>query len=109
MTAKVTATQPASNYGRAIVIVIGMYALIAVWYAFSLFIPRPFACSFSLSLSLSRFITSTIGTIDPMITAENIIVNTYDPLMTMDHSRYQIASGWNRVRARARVSRRNRV
>lgn len=51
------------------------------------------------SLSLSRFITRTIGTIDPMITAENIIVNAYDPLMTMDHSRCQIGRGSNGARA----------
>lgn len=49
----------------------------------------------ALFLSLSRFITPTIGTIDPMITAENIIVNAYDPLMTMDHSRCQIGNGSN--------------
>lgn len=88
MTAKVTV---ASNYGRAIVIVIG---------TFSLFHP-PAIC-----LSLSHFITPTIDTIDPMITAENIIVNTYDPLMTMDHSRCQIAGGWNGADC-ARVLRRN--
>lgn len=69
------------------------------------------ALSLFLLLSLSRFITSTIGTIDPMITAENIIVNAYDPLMTMDHSRCQIGNGSNgadcgraRARARARIT-----
>lgn len=91
MTAKVTVS---SNYGRAIIIVIGMLA-------------RRKALSLFLFLSLSRFIIPTIGTIDPMITAENIIVNAYDPLMTMDHSRCQIGSGRSNgadlERARARV------
>jgi len=86
MTAKVTAS---SNYGHAIIIVIGMLA-------------HRKTVSLSLPL-LSRFITPTIGTIDPMITAENIIVNAYDPLMTMDHSRCQIGSGSNGVKLRARV------
>lgn len=89
MTAKVTAS---SNYDRAIVIVIGMLA-------------HRKTLSLSLSLSLSRFITLTIGTIDPMITTENIIVNAYDPLMTMDHSRCQIGSGSNGA-DRARANRR---
>lgn len=95
MTAKVTAS---SNYDRAIIIVISMLAHRKA-HSISLF---PF-------LSLSRFIIRTIGTIDPMITAENIIVNAYDPLMTMDHSRCQIGSGStgaDRARARARANRR---
>lgn len=93
MTAKVTAS---SNYGRAI-IVIGMPAH-----------RKTLSLYLFLFLSLSRFITRTIGTIDPMITAENIIVNAYDPLMTMDHSRCQIGRGSNGAdRARARACNRH--
>lgn len=83
MTTKVTLY---SNYRRAIIIVIDTLA-------------ERCLC---LSLSLSRFVTPTNSTIDPMITAENIIVNAYDPLMTMDHSRCQIGSG-SRIKRIARA------
>lgn len=83
MTTKVTLS---SNYRRAIIIVIDTLA-------------HRVPC---LSLSPSRFITPMTGTIDPMITAENIIVNAYDPLMTMDHSRCQIGSG-SRIKRIARA------